>query len=96
MLIEAESRQQLIELPVEAIDCELTHLQQILFGFGPDPDGQTFMSALDDLQWLSKIMASHGEKHGGPLGVCAACHSQGYWLLGRPHDAGSPAVGDDH
>jgi len=44
-------------------------------------------------------MAGHGEEHGlkvgGPLWVCPACHSQGYWLLGRPHDADSPCVGDN-
>jgi hypothetical protein len=61
----------LIELPIEAIDCVLTPLQQMLFGFGPDADAEKFVGALDDLQWLSKIMAGHGEerglKVGGPL-----------------------------
>src|SRR5258708_17593787 len=99
MLIEAKSPQQLIELPTEAIDCVLTRLQQVLFGFGPDADAETFVSALDDLQWLSKIMASHGEEHGlkvgGPLRVRPACHSQDDRLPGRPHDADCPGVGDN-
>jgi len=51
------------------------------------------------LQWLSKIMAGHGEEHGlkvgGPLWVDRARHSQGYSLLGRLHDADSPGVGDN-
>jgi hypothetical protein len=98
MLTEANSIQQLIELPIEAIDCVLTHLQQMLFGFGPDADAEKVVRALDDLQWLSKIMAGHSEEHGlkvgGPLSICPACHSQGYWLLGRLHDADSPGVGD--
>jgi hypothetical protein len=89
----------LIELPIEAIDCVLTPLQQSLFGFGPGADAEKIVGALDDLQWLSKIMAGHGEEHGlkvgGPLWVCPACHSQGCWLLNRPHDAGSPGVGDN-
>jgi hypothetical protein len=99
MLIEADSSQQLIELPVEAIDCVLTRLQQTLFGFGPDADAEKFVRTLDDLQWLSKIMAGHSEeqrlKVGGPLWVCLACYFQGYWLLDRPHDADSPVVGDN-
>jgi hypothetical protein len=99
MLIEANSPQQLIELPIEAIDRVLTLLQQTLFGFGPDADAEKFVGALDDLQWLSKIMAGHGEeqglKVGGPLWVSPACHSQGYWPLGRPHGAGSLGVGDN-
>jgi hypothetical protein len=94
VFIEANSFQQLIELSIEAIDRVLTPLQQILLRFGPDADAEKFVGALDDLQRLSKIMAGHGEKHslkiGGPLWVCPACHSQDYWLLGRPRDAGSP------
>jgi hypothetical protein len=94
MLTEAKSPQQLIELPIEAIDRVLAPPQQILLRFGPDADAEKFVGALDDLQRLSKIMAGHGEKHslkiGGPLWVCPACHSQDYWLLGRPRDAGSP------
>ena len=35
MLIEPNSPQQLIELPIEAIDCMLAPLQQMLFGLGP-------------------------------------------------------------
>jgi hypothetical protein len=97
MLIEPNSPQQLIELPIEAIDCMLAPLQQTLFGLGPDADAEKFVRALDDLQWLSKIMAGHGDEHGlkvgGPLRVDPACHAQDYWLLGRPHDAGSPGVG---
>jgi len=89
MLIEPNSPQQLIEQPIEAVDCMLARLQQTLFGFGPDADAEQIVGALDGLQWLSKIMAGHGEEHGlkvgGPLWVCPACHSQGYWLLGRPH-----------
>jgi hypothetical protein len=54
---------------------------------------------LDNLQWLPKIMTGHGEEHGlkvgGPLWVCPACHSQGYWLFGRPHDANAPGVADN-
>jgi len=99
MLIEARSPQQLIELPIEAVDCVLTRLQQILFGFGPNADAEKFVGVLDNLQWLSKIVASHGEEHGlkvgGPPWVYRACHSQGYGLLGRPHDADSPGVGDN-
>jgi hypothetical protein len=99
MLIEANSSQQLIELPIEAIDRLLTPLQQILLGFGPDADAEKFVGALDDLQRLSKIMAGHGEEYGlkvgGPLRVCPACRSQGNWLVGRPHDAGTLGVGDD-
>jgi hypothetical protein len=89
----------LIELPIEPIDRVLTLLQQILLGFGPDADAEKFVGALDDLQRLSKIMAGHGEEHGlkvgGPLRVCPTCHSQGYWLVCRPDDAGFPGVGDD-
>src|ERR1700682_5290907 len=99
MLIEPNSPRQLIELPIEAIDCMLAPLQQTLFGFGPDADAEKFVGALDDLQWLSKIMAGHGEEHslkvGGLLQICPACHFQGNWLLARPHDAGFPDVGDD-
>jgi hypothetical protein len=99
MLIEANSSQQLIELPIEAIDRLLTPLQQILLGFGPDADAEKFVGALDDLQRLSKIMTGHGEEYGlkvgGPLRVCPACRSQGNWLVGRPHDAGTLGVGDD-
>jgi hypothetical protein len=99
MLTEAKSIQQLIELPIEAIDCVLTRLQQMLFGFDPDADAEKFVGALDDLQWLSKVMPGHGQQHGlkvgGPPSICPACHSQGYCLLGRPHDAGSPVVGDN-
>jgi hypothetical protein len=77
----------------------LTRLQQTLFGFGPDADAEKFVGALDDLQWLSKIMSGHGQQHGlkvgGPLSICPAGHSQAYCLLGRPHDAGSPGVGDN-
>src|SRR3979409_1369086 len=98
MLIEPNSPQQLIEQPIEAVDCVLASLQQTLFGFGPDADAEKIVEDLDALQRLSKIMASHGEEHGlkvgGPLWVCPACHSHGYWLLGRLHDADSPGVGD--
>jgi hypothetical protein len=70
-----------------------------LLGFGSDADAETVMSELDDLQRLSKIMASHGEEHGlkigGPTQVRPACHSQGYWLFGRPHDANAPGVADN-
>jgi len=87
MLVEANSAQQLIELPIEAIDCLLARLQQNLLGFGSDVDAEKFVGALDNLQRLSKIVAGHGEEHGlkvgGALWICAACHSQGYWLLGR-------------
>jgi hypothetical protein len=96
MLTEAKSPQQLIELPIEAIDRVLTRLQQILFGFGPNADAEKFVGALDDLQWLSKIMAGdreeHGLKIGGPLWVCFACHSQGYWLLGRHMRNRNPTI----
>jgi hypothetical protein len=96
MLVEANSAQQLIELPIEAIDCLLARLQQNLLGFGSDADAEKFVGALDNLQRLSKIVAGHGEEHGlkvgGPLRVDPACHAD-YWLLGRPHDAGSPGVG---
>jgi len=95
VFIEANSFQQLIELPSEAIDRVLTPLQQILLRFGPEADAEKFVGALVDLQRLSKIMAGHGEEHGlkigGPLWVCPTGHSQDYWLLGRPHDAGSPS-----
>jgi hypothetical protein len=97
MLIEPNSPQQLIEQPIEALDCMLAFLQQTLFGFSPDADAEKIVGALDDLQWLSKIMAGHGEEHGmkigGPLWVCPACNSQGYWLIGCPHDADSSGVG---
>ena len=91
MLVEANSAQQLIELPIEAIDCLLARLQQNLLGFGSDADAEKFVGALDNLQRLSKIVAGHGEEHGlkvgGALWICAACHSQGYWLLGLAHGA---------
>jgi len=77
----------------------LAHLQQTLFGFGPNAHAEKIVGALDDLQWLSKIVAGHGEEYGlkvsGPRWVCPARHSQGCWLLGRPHDANSPGVGDN-
>jgi len=89
----------LIEQPIEAVDCMLAPLQQTLFGFGPDAGAEKIVVALDDLQWPSKIMAGHGEEHGlkvgGPLWVCPACHFQGYWLLGRAHDADSLGVSDN-
>jgi hypothetical protein len=70
-----------------------------LFGFGPDAHAEKIVRALDDLQWLSKIMAGHGEKHGLKVGsppwICPACHSQGYWRIGRLHDADSHGVGDN-
>jgi hypothetical protein len=54
----------------------LTPLQHFLLRFGPDADAEKFVGALDDLQWLSKIMAGHGEerglKVGGALWVCSA------------------------
>src|ERR1700747_1141578 len=99
MLTEPNSPQQLIEQPIEAVDCMLARLPQTLFGFGPDADAEELVGALDGLQWLSKIMAGHGEEHGlkvgGPLWVCLACNSQGYWLLGRPQDADSSGGGDN-
>jgi len=99
MLIEPKSPQQLVELPSEAIDCVLTQLQHLLFGFGPDADVETVMSTLDNLQRLSKIVTGHGKEHalkiGGLLQVCSAGPSQGYLLPGRPHDAGSPVIGDN-
>src|SRR5258708_29171474 len=99
MLIEPNCPQQLIEQPIEAVDCMLSPLQQTLFGLGPDADAEKIVEALDDLQWLSKIMAGHGEEHGlkvgGPLLVCPARHSQVYWLPGRPHDADCPGIGDN-
>src|SRR5258708_8812736 len=92
MLIEPNCPQQLIEQP-------LAPLQQTLFGLGPDADAEKIVEALDDLQWLSKIMAGHGEEHGlkvgGPLLVCPARHSQVYWLPGRPHDADCPGIDDN-
>jgi hypothetical protein len=98
MLMESSSTQQLIELPTEAIDRVPTRPEQILLGFRPDANAEKFVGASEDLQWLSKIMAGHGKQHGlkirGPLRVRSACCSQGYWLLGRPHDAGFPDVGD--
>jgi hypothetical protein len=79
VFIEANSSQQLIELPIEAIDRVLAPPQQILLRFGPDADAEKFVGALDDLQRLSKIMTSHGEEHGlklgGPLWVCPVYHS---------------------
>jgi hypothetical protein len=99
MLIEPNSPQQLVKQPVKAVDCMLARLQQTLFGFCPNADAEKIVGALDGLQWLSKIMAGHGEEHGlkvgGPLWVSPACHSQRYWLLGRPHDADSPGVSDN-
>jgi hypothetical protein len=99
MLIEPNSPQQLIEQPIEAVDCMLAPLQQTLFEFGPDADAEKIVGALDGLQWLPKIMAGHGEEHGlkvgGPLWVCPACHFQGYWLLGRRQDADFPGVSDN-
>jgi hypothetical protein len=81
MLTEANSIQQLIELPIEAIDRVLAPPQQILLRFGPDADAEKFVGALDDLQRLSKIMAGDGEEHGlkvgGLLWVCPVYHSQG-------------------
>jgi hypothetical protein len=49
MLTDAKGPQQLIELSIEAIDCVLARLQQILFGLGPDPDAEKVVGALDDL-----------------------------------------------
>jgi hypothetical protein len=99
MLIEANSPQQLIKLAAEAIDCVLTRLQQILFGFGPNADAEKVVGVLDDLQWLPKIMTGHSEEHGlkvgGPLWVCPTCRSQGYWLLGPPRDADAAGVADN-
>src|SRR5260221_10514562 len=99
MLIYRNSLQQLVEQPIEVVDCMLAPLQQTLFGFGPDADAEKIVGALNDLQWLSQIMTGHGEEHslkvGGPLWVWPACRSQGCWLLGRPHDADSPGVGDN-
>jgi hypothetical protein len=57
MLVEANSAQQLIELPIEAIDCLLARLQLNLIGFGSDADAEKFVGALDNLQRLSKIVA---------------------------------------
>src|SRR5258707_2945495 len=97
MLIEPNCPQQLIEQPIEAVDCMLAPLQQTLFGLGPDADAEKIVEALDDLQWLSKIMAGHCEEHrlkvGGPLFVCPARHSQVYLLPGRPHYAEWPCIG---
>src|SRR5258705_13361008 len=77
----------------------LAPLQQPLFGLGPDADAEKIVEALDDLQWLSKIMAGHSEEHGlkvgGPLLVCPARHSHVNWLPGRPHDADCPGIGDN-
>jgi hypothetical protein len=79
MLVESHSPQQLIELPTEAIDCVPTRPEQILLGFRPDADAEEFVGALDNLQWLSKIMAGHSEEHGlkvvGPLRIRPACRS---------------------
>jgi hypothetical protein len=69
MLVEANSAQQLIELPIEAIDCLLARLQQNLLGFGSDADAEKFVGALDNLQRLSKIVAGHGEEHGLKVGA---------------------------
>src|ERR1700747_3144021 len=99
MVIDPNSPQHLIEQPIEVFDCMLAPQQQTLFGFGPDADAEKIVGTLDDLQWSSKIVAGHGEEHGlkvgGPLWVCPACHSQGYWLLGRPQDADSSGGGDN-
>src|SRR6266850_1313177 len=85
MLIEPNSPQQFIEQPIEAVDRMLAHLQQTLFGFGPNAHAEKIVGALDDLQWLSKIVAGHGEEYGlkvsGQRWVCPARHSQGCWLL---------------
>src|SRR5260370_39448624 len=98
MLIEPNCPQQLIERPIEAVDCMLAPLQQTLFGLGPDADAEKIVEALDDLQWLSKIMGGHGEEHGlkirGPPLVCPGRHSHVYWLARRPHDADCPGIGD--
>src|SRR5258708_33565691 len=97
MLIEPNCPQQLIEQPIEAVDCMLAPLQQTLFGLGPDADAEKIVEALDDLQWLSKIMAGHGEEPGlkgvGPLLVCPARHSQVYLLPGCPHCVCCPSLG---
>lgn len=97
--MESHSPQQLIKLPTEAIDCVPTRLEQISLGFRPDADAEELVGTSDNLQWLSKIVADHGEEHGlkvvGPLRIRPACRSQGYWPFGRPHDAGFPDVSDN-
>jgi hypothetical protein len=58
----AQRGQDLLKLLLEPVNRALTGTQTSQFGTRPDSMTKQFMSALDDLQWLAKIVASYGEQ----------------------------------
>jgi hypothetical protein len=59
----AQRGQDLLQLLLEPVNRGLTGTQPSQFGARPDSMAKQFVSALDDLQWLAKIVASYGKLH---------------------------------
>jgi hypothetical protein len=70
---------QLLDLLLETAHCALSAEQQTQLGIGPDTEAKKLVGALNDLQWLPKIVPCDGKQHGVELGTCS-----------RPRKSGQP------
>jgi len=89
----AHSHQELVQLLLEPVNRDLTGMQTSQFGTRSDSKAKQFVSTLDDLEWLAKVVAGHGEQQClevcNPMLSSSSGHPPGH---GTRHAGGCPEV----
>jgi hypothetical protein len=63
-LLNAHRSQELLQLLLEPVDRDLPEPQTAQLRSRSNSMSEAFVSTLNDLEWLKKIVASYGEQHG--------------------------------